>query len=285
MEKTILIAGKNMPDVRSFTDGVSISGRNIVVTGAQTDAEESSKKLTVAERKSNQAAYEEEKSREAKSGLCTIEWNKSSPLSARSLVLQTLTIFGELDEAVLFFDEEWFASKAEQMDTEEISRCCDEMIAGYEFLALEILSTFKKRGDKKGTLIFLLKTTPSRIDVVNFPSLNNGLRPIASPLVSAGAAAFASFAENLAAICDESSGAEIILVKDSSTSEGGFLRDDEVGKWLCGFLNSRQNEIFRGEKKSVRWIKACEKNQPAEIPHTNSGGGFHLFGRRKKRDE
>ena len=86
MEKTILIAGKNMPDAGSFTDGVAFSGRNIIITGPQTDEVQPIKKLTIAERKANQAAYEEEKNLEAKSGICTIEWNKSSPLSARSLV-------------------------------------------------------------------------------------------------------------------------------------------------------------------------------------------------------
>ena len=126
MEKTILIAGKNMPDAGSFTDGVAFSGRNIIITGPQTDEVQPVKKLTIAERKANQAAYEEEKNLEAKSGICTIEWNKSSPLSARSLVLQTLTIFNRMDEAVLYFDEEWFASKAEKMDSEEIARGCDE---------------------------------------------------------------------------------------------------------------------------------------------------------------
>ena len=69
MEKTILIAGKNMPDAGSFTDGVAFSGRNIIITGPQTDEVQPIKKLTIAERKANQAAYEEEKNLEAKSGI------------------------------------------------------------------------------------------------------------------------------------------------------------------------------------------------------------------------
>ena len=58
MGKTILIAGKNMPDAGNFTEGIALSGRNIIVTGLQTEYE--GKKLTIAERKQNQANYEEE---------------------------------------------------------------------------------------------------------------------------------------------------------------------------------------------------------------------------------
>ena len=67
MSKTILIAGKNMPEAGNFTDGVAFSGRNIIVSGTIADSEET-RKLTIAERKANQEAYEEEKAQEAKSG-------------------------------------------------------------------------------------------------------------------------------------------------------------------------------------------------------------------------
>ncbi|MBP3367275.1 MAG: hypothetical protein J6K96_09875 [Treponema sp.] len=275
MEKTILIAGKNMPDAGTFTDGISVSGRNIIVTGPQNRTDEPPKKLTIAERKSNQAAYEEEKNQEAKSGLCTIEWNKSSPLSARSLVLQTITIFGRMDEAVLFFDEEWFASRAEKMDSEEISRGCDEMIAGYQYLAVEIISTFQKKdaSEAPGTLVFLLKETPSRADVLHDSTLNNGLRSIASPLVSAGAAAFVSFAENLAAVCADSAFVNVVLVRDSSAAEG-YRRDDETGRWLCTYLNSLEDGTQKPGKKTVQWIRPGVK-QP-------SSGGFKFFKRQAR---
>ncbi|MGN0729554.1 hypothetical protein [Treponema sp.] len=257
MEKTILIAGKSMPEAGRFTDGVAFSGRNIIITGPQTDSEQPPKRLTIAERKANQAAYEEEKNIEAKSGICTIEWNKSSPLSARSLVLQTLTIFNRLDEAVLYFDEEWFASKAEQMDSEEIARGCDEMISCYQYLALEVISSFKKRdaAEGPGTLVFLLKETPSRVDVLNSPALKNGVSAIASPLVSAGAAAFSSFAENLAAVYSDSIFVNIVLVHGDSSMEG-FRRDDETGRWLCTYLNS-----IEGSKssKKAQWVKPGAK--------------------------
>lgn len=270
MSKTILIAGKNMPEAGNFTDGIAFSGRNIIVSGTVADSEET-KRLTIAERKANQAAYEEAKAQEAKSGICTIEWNKSSPLSARSLVLQTATIFGRMDESVLYFDEEWFASKAEKMDSEEIVRGCDEMIAGYQYLALEVLNAFQRRetSEGKGRLVFLLKETPDRIDVLKNPSVKDGLSPIASPLVAAGAAAFASFAENMAAVCSDSIFVDVIIARGDSSMEG-FRRDDETGRWVASFLDSYVSPDS-SERNGVAWVSPVEKPKEKTEPKKRFG--------------
>ena len=264
-----------MPEAGNFTDGVAFSGRNIIVSGTIADSEET-RKLTIAERKANQEAYEEEKAQEAKSGMCTIEWNKSSPLSARSLVLQTTTIFGRMDEAVLYFDEEWYASKAEKMDSEEIVRGCDEMIAGYQYLALEILNAFQRRetSEGKGKLVFLLKETPNRIDVLKNPSVKDGLSPIASPLVASGAAAFAAFAENMAAVCTDSIFVDVVIVRGDSTMEG-FRRDDETGRWLCSYLDTIDSSSTGGtaERRDVSWVR------PGEKPRQETHRKFGLFRR------
>ena len=66
MSKTILIAGKNMPEAGNFTYGIAFSGRNIIVSGNIADSEVTIR-LTIAERKANQAADEEEKAEEARS--------------------------------------------------------------------------------------------------------------------------------------------------------------------------------------------------------------------------
>lgn len=251
-----------MPEASGLADGIAFSGRNIIVTGNVADSEET-RRLTIAERKANQAAYEEEKAQEAKSGMCTIEWNKSSPLSARSLVLQTATIFGRMDEAVLYFDEELYASKAEKMDSEEIVRGCDEMVAGYQYLALEVLNAFQRRetADGKGKLVFLLKETPDRIDVLRNPAVKNGLSPIASPLVASGAASFAAFAENMAAVCSDSIFVDVVLVRGDGTMEG-FRRDDETGRWLGNYLE-QMSTTDSSERKEVQWIRPGEKPKAA----------------------
>ena len=284
MSKTILVAGKNMPEASSFTDGISHSGRNIIVSGNITDSEET-RKLTIAERKANQAAYEEEKAQEAKTGMCTIEWNRSSPLSARSLVLQTTTIFGGMDEAVLYFDEEQYAAKAEKMDSEEIVRGCDEMIAGYQYLTLEILNSFQKRdtSEGKGRLVFLMKKTPDRIDVLKNPSVKNGLSPIASPLVAAGAAAFASFAENIAAVCSDSIFVDVLLIRGETSMEG-FRRDDETGRLVCTCLDSLSSSSD-STRREVRWIskeqKKIEIHAELSTPAPATKKRFGIFRKQK----
>ena len=255
----MLIAGKTMPDAAAFAEGVAYSGRNIVVTGIPADLTDQPKRLTAAERKANLESYEEAKTREAKSGTCTIEWNRSSPLSARSLVLQTLTIYGSLDEVLLYFDEEWFASRADKMDSEQVSRTCDEMIAGFQYLSLEAISTFRRRdtAEGPGSLIFLYKQTPSRVDVLRSPGLMDGMSAIASPLVAAASAAFVAFAENLAAVCQESIFVDVVLLRGELSIEG-FRRDDETGRWVCTTLAQRSTPAA----KQVRWARPAPPPAP-----------------------
>ena len=259
----MLIAGKTMPDAANFAEGVAYSGRNIVVTGIPADLTDQPKRLTAAERKANLEAYEEAKTREAKSGTCTIEWNRSSPLSSRSLVLQTLTIYGGLDEVLLYFDEEWFASRADRMDSEQVSRTADEMIAGFQYLALEAISTFHRRdtAEGPGTLIFLYKQTPSRVDVLRSPGLMDGMSAIASPLVAAASAAFVAFAENLAAVCQESIFVDVVLLRGEGSIEG-FRRDDETGRWVCTTLAQRTSS----PSKQVRWARPIKSPPPPAPP-------------------
>lgn len=263
MESVIIVAGKGMPDVSNLTDGISLSGRRIVATSVEAEDDSPASRLTAAERKNSQTVYEREKAGEAEKGFCVIKWNKASFLSARSLVLQTVTILGKLDETLLYFDEEWYASKAEKMDSEEVSRSCDEMIAGYQYLTLEVLSLFKKRAKEEGPgrLIFLLKETPSRLAVLRTPSLRDGLNVIASPIVSAGKAAFASFAENIAAQSYNSGYADVVLMRGDSGMDG-FRRDDETGRWVCLRLKELASAPAEQEdaKTDVSWITPEAKN-------------------------
>lgn len=287
MEKITLIAGKNMPDGSGLVDGLSFSDRNIVVSGNQHEDSLPVKRLTIAERRANLEAYEEEMSREAQTGVCTVEWNKSSPLSARSLVLQGESIYGKMDEAVLYFDEEWYASKADRMDVEEISQSADEMIVCYQYLALEILSYFKKRDPSlgKGTMVFLLKEGPCPADVLLDPSLKNGLNAISSPLVAAASSAFKCFAENIAALYLDSSFVDIVLIHGDNETEG-FRRDDETGRWLGTYLDSEDRTTYSSSRRSVKWIKPGDERRAAapvitpkpEKPARN-WGGFRPFHR------
>lgn len=269
MSKTVLIAGKNSGEVDRFSDGFVFYSRQIVETEALSFSEEKTVRKTIAEKKAELAAYEEEKTVQSKSGLCTFEWNKASSVSTRNLVLQAENFFEKVDEAVLYFDEEYYASLAGKIDAAEIAKTCDELILGFQYLTLELLSRFEKKYEGKAfTLVFLLKEGPNLLDVLRSPAIKNGTVAVASPLVAAAAAAFTSFAENIASLYGDEAYVNILLVRGDSSMEEA-KKDETLSKWLAPFLDSLDElKTKLTAKKSSVWIKPGSKK---------AGGGFSLF--------
>lgn len=260
MGKTVLIAGKDSPEGSKIADGFAFTGRQVVLTSAEPETDFSERK-TITERRAEQAAYDEAKSLEAKSGMCTYEWNRSSPISARALILQTENMFSQMNEAVLYFDEEHFASSEKQIDSEQISRTLDDMVSGFQYLAMEVLARFEKKNNSgaPGTLAFLLKECPCSLDVIKNPMLKNGITSIASPLVAAAAASFVSFAENIAAIYGDAPYVNIILVRGDKSMET-VSTDESLGKWLGNYMEAAESLSSKlTAKKSVQWIKPGAK--------------------------
>lgn len=277
MSKTILVAGKNSNDGEKFSDGLAFTSRKVVMTEREDnyiDSDEdnlSLKKKTIAERKAEVEAFEEEKKLQSQTGICTFPWNPSSALSARNLVLQTENFFEKMDEAVLYFDEEYFASNAQPFEPEEIARSCDELILGFQYLTSEIINRFERKNNSSepGSLVFLIKEGPCALDALKSPAVKNGSVPIASPLVAAAAAAFTSFAENICAVYSKEEFLNIYLVRGDSTFDEA-RKDDTIGKWLGNYLDAAESSNGK-QKKNFQWIKIGAKP---------SGSGFSLF--RKK---
>ena len=208
MEKTILVAGKDHPEVMDFSDGVLMSGRNVVTTSA----------TGVHSKKA------------ADGGAVISMWNKTSPVSARSLVLECENNFRRLDEALFLFDEAYFAEKFDGMTHENCSRGMDEMILAYQYLAQEVLSRFEKRfslnhasGEilKPAKIVFLLKSSPSEYDILKNNALRNTVPFAAGPFVSAAASAFVALAENIAAMFGGRDYVNVILARSESSTELG----------------------------------------------------------------
>ena len=87
MEKTILIAGKDLPYGGDFADGMALAGYNVVVTG---NPESDGAAVTAGD-------------------IVIASWNKPSSVSARSLVLQAENAFTVIDETMLYFDAAVYA--------------------------------------------------------------------------------------------------------------------------------------------------------------------------------
>lgn len=248
MAKTALIAGKEMPAGSKFADGLSMTGRNISITGPE------------IEKKEDDDSDKDRQISEA-SGISIVEWNKTSPISSRTIILSTESIFGKMDEAVLVFDEEWYASLEPRMNTQECIRGCDELILPYQSLSIEVLSRFEQKNSENnpGTLVFLIKETPSNADTLRSPAVRNGISAIASPVVASAAAAFMTFAENIAALYGNQSYVNIYLVRGNNTIDIS-ASDVEFGRWLGSYINSvEESGISMDSKKSINWIKAGSK--------------------------
>lgn len=249
MSKTILVAGKDMPNGMKLAEGLEATERKVAVSAAMNESDDT-----------DQVG--------ALNGTLTVEWNRASPVSARAFVLSAETVCSNIDEAVLYFDEELYTSISGKLDSEECLKCSDSMVLGYQYLSIVLLERFerKRSAENPGTLVFVLRKSYDCADVERTPSLRNGMNSMASPVISAAAASFEAFAENIAALYGDSEYANIVLVKieaDQDTS------DETVGKWIGEYLDELGNAKA---KKSVQWVKPGVKAKPA------AGRGF--FGRR-----
>lgn len=261
MAKTVLIAGKDMPSGSKFADGMALSGRKITITGPEAQQDEDDDSSTV-------------KQINVASGIAVCEWHRTSAVSARTLVLNAETAFDKVDEAVLFFDEEWYASFESPLSTEECLRVCDELIFSYQCLALEILARYEKKNSSgtPGFLIFLLKDTPSVADAMRTPAVRNGVSAIASAAIASAAASFAAFAENIAVQYGNQSYVNVLLVRGNRNMDV-VASDVELGKWLGTYLQTLEDTAVEfSAKKSVTWVKPGTK--------VSSGGLTSLFGKK-----
>jgi len=259
MGKTMLVAGKDTPAGNTFAEGAASQGRSVLITG--TAGFDSS------------AAAEEDgdstKTLPLNASVAVEEWNRGSSLSARTLILQAENTYDKLDETVLFFDKEYFAQLAGRTEASECAESSDNLILGFQYLAIETLARFEKKnvgGIGPGKLVFLLKEGPCMADALRLPSLRNGANSIATPLVAAAAGAFTSFAENVAAVYGDLEYVNIVLVRGDKNMEA-MKTDDSLASWLAAYLDAIDDKGKLSAKKSVQWIKPGAKNP----------GSFSLF--------
>lgn len=244
MEKSILITGKDLPDGADFADGAEIKMRKIAIT-----AQKGAKPAVAA-------------------NISAMEWLRTSPVSARTLVLDCETAFGKLDEAVLYFDESYYAAKFNMLTPQQCSESVDEMILGYQYLTLEILARFEKRfamnagleeGQRAAKLAFLLRKSASEYEVSKNPALRPSVPMASGPFVAAAVQAFQSFAENIAAMYGQRDYVSILLARGESGNETAKY-DKTLAEWLCSYMDEMDKQKNKPSlKQSLNWIKAGAK--------------------------
>lgn len=228
MEKNTLIAGKDFPDGREFADSFSLKNRNVVLTCTGKESEN----------------VEGDSSR-------VYSWNKSSPLSARGLVLNCENFKGALNEAILYFDEPLVASLFESASLQNCTQIIDDFISGYQFLTFELVSR------KVSKIVFIHKTNSSLSETIASNSAHTSR--VSNPLISACGAAFDSFAENMAAELTVTKKLIPVLVRGDISNET-MARDGELASWLAEYLDGIDGlKNPPSPKQCISWIKPGSK--------------------------
>lgn len=242
MEKTVLLAGKEYPGGSALASSAVNHNRNVVITTSPL----------------SDAPVESLES----SGIVTVSWNKSSSVSARSIVLQAENTFQHVDEAVLVFDTAWFSPNFQAMTPELCSRAVDTMISSYLYLSMELMNRFVKL--KNGTLVFMLKSAPGLAEMPTSVTLRGDTSAVPAGILPASAeAAFRVLAESMAAKYAEREGVKVFLVRADYETP-----DSQFAGWMFEYLDAVYvSKMKQDARHAAQWVKIGSKPQ----------AGFSLF--------
>jgi len=120
----------------------------------------------------------------AADGRILLEWNSSSPISARTLVLSALNKMERIDDAVLVCVPPAYRKTAEDLSPAEIDRLIDSNIKGWFFLVRELSILFREK--EQGMLSLVV------------PEINAGSKDDVPDLIGpAAVSVFRSFAQRV----------------------------------------------------------------------------------------
>lgn len=140
MEKTIIIAGKELPIGEALGEAARKNGRNLVITyeGIKNSKEEPTK------------------IKKSPSGR-TIEtlWNRGSNAGARTVLVETERLFHKIDETILIFDADYYSGLYRDLTSTGCAKIIDNLISGFIYMTWELTKRYNKQ--KEGSLIFILK--------------------------------------------------------------------------------------------------------------------------------
>lgn len=214
MDKTVLIVGKELPNAADFASG--LKNKNF--------------KSLIADGK-------------------TIVWNKSSPISARTLILQSANLSEKTFDVVLYLDEQDLATTFTKPEIQTCTQINDEFIISYQYIVIELLQYFKTH---PGNIVFIHRELPKTIVPSCF-------------FIKAAGAAFESLAESTALSMALPS-VHTVLVRTDGTNED-YKNDSSLAEWLCSYLDALKQTKAQPNSKHIAWIK----------PGSKPSSGFPLF--------
>jgi hypothetical protein len=178
--------------------------------------------------------------------VCAAAWNKSSPISARAIVIGFENKFSKIDEALLVFDTAAQSAGAQgtgvhstTFSAKNCSRALDG-IAGYMYMAAELLARFAKKGG--GDLVFLFQEGG-----------NDAIEEKTGILSRTAASAFRAFAENVARAYAQESFVRVFLLETPHDQH-----DAQVARWVFSYLDeaavAKQKWVRYGAKRTFDFL-------------------------------
>jgi len=158
-----------------------------------------------------------------------LEWNPSSPISARTLVIAAENRLEHIDEAILICSPPSVRSKASDLSFSDVEIMLNDHIKGWFFLVKEIASVFNNR--KRGTLVLVYPDIPSvssrdeASDIIGQPALASFRALTQGLLASAHNEAYTTMAFSTSDAGNESAFASFLYksLDESSKRSNGKL--------------------------------------------------------------
>lgn len=172
-------------------------------------------------------------------------WNRCSPISAHSVIVNAENYFNQIEGAVLFFDSSSYDKIFTQNTTENFTKATDELILGYTYLTLELLHRFSEHNP--GKLFFVLQPQETKADSIKNPSKQPMTQQSLGLITSMAQNAFKSFAENVAAENYNPTGCFVYLLETSpETSE------EQILSWIATKMQE-DLPVYKNPKNAVTW--------------------------------
>ncbi len=170
-----------------------------------------------------------------KNNLLVVPWNKSSIISARTVIREGLRVFKEIDEAVLVYSDNKTNSQLNDLSTSEIDEAINSSINGTVYLTKELLKIFS--ASKSATLAF---------------AVVNKLQTVNNPLEQGLSGFYKSFADS-------------IIISDNKIYKCAFTTSisemDSYASFICRILQEKPQKADR------QWLNYSErKNLFSSLP-------------------
>lgn len=166
-----------------------------------------------------------------------VAWNKASPISARTVLLQAVSANGEPGRAVLLFDAAAYDAVYRDFTVENISRGMDDMLAGYQYMTEELVNRYAQSGGEGCWLTYVLCSSTEKTGA----------------LTAAAEAAFQAFAEKTAELY-AGGNLKFTLVRCDSATKA------ETASWLNAYWALPGAEKAASQAKTAgHWVKTGGK--------------------------